>query len=204
MEKSSPPAKRRAENKKGVSIRVIDSVLVLLRVHRLEFKGTFRNGRCLFFVIFAIIGCCGDALVGALDLEQEKSVPRVVGGPCEYNEYKGKATIVSVCRKEREKSRGGSPYENFEVKFSFCSEEEIKESFATKVEGREYTLMLTNSWHPGPKFLEKYGIEAGKTFDCYLKVITKGACTPILFDFPTIDLSDCFEKEKTNTTNYYF
>ena len=168
--------------------------MVSLQIHRFEFKGTFRNGRCLFFVIFAIIiGCCGDALVGALDLEQEESVSRVVGGPCEYKEYRGKATIVSIRKKDWPKSHGGSLYENFEVRFSFFSEEEIKESFATKVEEREYTLMLANSWHPGPKFIEKYGIEVGKIFDCYLKVITKGACTPILFDFPTIDLSDYFE-----------
>ena len=158
----------------------------------LNLKAPSGKAGAFFCLIFAITGC--GALVSALDLEREETIPRIVGGPCEYRGYRGKATIVSVCKKERDKSRGGHSYENFEVKFSFSPEEEIKESFA-KVEGREYTLMLANSWHPGPKFLEKYGIEVGKTFDCYLKVITKGACTPILFDFPTIDLTDYFEKE---------
>ena len=37
-------------------------------------------------------------MVGALDLEQEESVTRVVGGPCEYKEYRGKATIVSIIK----------------------------------------------------------------------------------------------------------
>ena len=129
-----------------------------------------------------------------MEPEPEKSAPMVFGGPCEYKEYKGKATIVSICKKELPSGYGGPSYESYEVKFSFSPEEEIEESFA-KVEGREFTLKLTNSWYPGPKFLEKYGIEAGKSFDCYLKVITKGTCTPILFDFPTIDLSDYFESE---------
>jgi len=58
--------------------------------------------------------------------------------------------------------------------------------------------MLKNSGYPGPKFLEKYGIEAGKSFECHLKVIVKGTCTPILFEFPTIDLRDYFEfKDRT-------
>ena len=78
------------------------------------------------------------------------------------------------------------------VKFSFFTEEEIKEAHG-KVEGKEFLLTLANSWYPGPKFLRKYGIEVDRSFDCYLKVITKGTCTPILFDFPAINLSDYFE-----------
>ncbi len=47
--------------------------------------------------------------------------------------------------------------------------------------------------YPGPQFLEKYGIGVGKVFDCYLKVIIKGTCTPMLFEFPSIRLDDYFE-----------
>ena len=121
--------------------------------------------------------------------------PIVTGGPCEYRIYDGEARIISIRRKELPTGYGGPSHESYEVKFSFSAEEAIKEAHG-KVEGKQYTLKLTNSWYPGPKFLEKYGIEEGKSFDCYLKVITKGTCTPVIFDFPTIDLSDYFESRR--------
>ena len=111
-----------------------------------------------------------------------------MGGPCEYNQYRGKARIVSVTRMaEQQQGR-----EKFEVKFIFLPEEEIKESFA-RVEGREFLLLLANSTYPEGIFLERYQIRTGKILDCILKVIRKGTCTPMLFDFPGINLSD-YEK----------
>lgn len=117
----------------------------------------------------------------------------VFGGQCEYRKYSGLARIISISKK-RPPNYGGSFYENYEVKFSFYTDERIKERHG-QVEGKEYLLLLNNSFYPGPGFLKKYGIEVGKYFDCYLKVITRGTCTPVLFDFPTIDLSDYFENQ---------
>ena len=108
-----------------------------------------------------------------------------MGGPCEYNQYRGKARITSI-KGLPEPNQGR---EKFEVKFIFLPEEEIKESFA-RVEGREFLLLLTNSTYPEGIFLERYQIKTGKTLDCILKVIRKGTCTPMLFDFPGINLSD--------------
>ena len=150
-----------------------------------------KAGVLLFTIIFTNAFYPGS---GVVDSAAEKSAPRVVGGPCEYRQYKGRAMIVSVRKKEMCKNYG-EPSVKYEVKYSFFSEEEIEETYG-QVEGREYILMLTNSRYPGPEFLEKYGIEAGKSFECYLKVITRGTCTPVLFDFPTIDLGDCFEYKK--------
>ena len=151
-----------------------------------------KAGVLLFTIIFANAFYPGSSIV---DSGAEKSAPRVVGGPCEYKQYKGKATITSISKKEIPENYGGPSYESYEVKFSFFSEEEIEETYG-KVKGREYTLMLTNSWYPGPEFLEKYGIQVGKSFECYLKVITRGTCTPVLFDFPTIDFGDYFEHKR--------
>ena len=145
-----------------------------------------------FCAFFLVVGCEGS--VNALEQEGEKSAPIVVGGPCEYKGYKGKATIVSICKKESPSDYNGPTYDSYEVKFCFHTEEKIKEAFA-QVEGREYILKLTNSWYPGPKFLDKYGIKEDKIFNCTLKVSTKGTCTPVVFDFPDIDLSDYFENQ---------
>jgi len=147
----------------------------------------------VFAIILTIADCSGS--IKRMDLAAESRAPRVLGGPCEYKQYKGKATIVAIRKKEMPENYGRPSYESHEVKFSFSPEEEIKESYG-KVEGREYRMMLNNSSYPGPKFLEKYEIEVGKSFDCYLKVIIRGTCTPVLFDFPTIDLSDYFEQKR--------
>jgi len=53
-----------------------------------------------------------------------------------------------------------------------------------------------NSWYPGPRFLERYGIAAGKSFACTLNVISQGTCTPAVFDFQGIDRADYFETEQ--------
>ena len=58
---------------------------------------------------------------------------------------------------------------------------------------KEQDFLLTNSWYPGPEFIEKYGIEVDKQFDCSLQLITKGTCTPVIFEFRQIDAADYFE-----------
>lgn len=127
--------------------------------------------------------CLSAAFAG--DVEKGESL---VGGRCEYKSYAGKARIVSI---EKAPSKISSS-EGYEVKFVFLSSGSVEESFA-RTEGKEFLLLLADSSHPGPKFLKKYGIEAGRVFDCILKVITKGTCTPVLFEFPSIRLDDYFE-----------
>ena len=61
---------------------------------------------------------------------------------------------------------------------------------------KEHLLQLRNSWYPGEKFIEKYGIEVGKTFKCTLCVIKSGTSTPIIFEFDDIDTTDYFETQK--------
>ena len=137
----------------------------------------------LFFLW--VFSCC------AMDKPAER---RVVGGLCDYKAYRGHAKILSIHEKELPPKLGGPSNVVYEVKFSFTPHEEIKERYG-QVEGKDYLLLLANSSYPGPGFLKKYGIEQGKCFECYLKVITRGTCTPVFFDFPTIDLSDYSESE---------
>ncbi|MBW2630248.1 MAG: hypothetical protein JRC90_00545 [Deltaproteobacteria bacterium] len=153
------------------------------------------NHSKVYFLLLLIVllnqGCTD--VVSGTDRGEEMRTQRVVGGPCEYKSYRGIATITSVREtKENQESRGGLPCQSYVVRFSFSSDEKIEESYGN-VGGKKYTLKLTSSWNPGAKFLKKYGIEAGRNFECYLKVITRGTCTPVLFDFPTIDLGDDFE-----------
>lgn len=138
----------------------------------------------------------GGALAAAMGNESEESgTPIETGGPCAYKQYPGKTTIVSIHKKRISENNGGSAYQRYEVKFIFSTDAQIEETHG-QVKGRTFSLRLTNSWYPGPKFLEKYGIEEGQVFDCYLNVLIKGTCTPVFFSFPGIDLSDYFETRK--------
>ena len=145
----------------------------------------------ILIVLFNIQGCT-DTAYGTDGMKTIKA-NKIVGGRCEYKAYRGTATITCIREvQESSGSSGGPPYRGYVVKFLFVPDEMIQESYAA-VEGKEQTLKLKNSWSPGARFLEKYGIEAGKNFECYLKVITKGTCTPFFFDFPAIDRGDYFE-----------
>lgn len=138
---------------------------------------------------FQVLIICLIIYIYAVHAEDMVSNERLIGGPCEYTQYKGHAKIISITKKNERESY---LHERYEVKFLFIPDQEIKESYA-QAEGKEFLLMLSNSSYPGPKFLEKYGIRTEKVFDCNLKVIIKGTCTPILFEFPSIALDDYFE-----------
>jgi hypothetical protein len=114
----------------------------------------------------------------------------LVGGPCVYKQYEGRAKIISIFQKSKPHNY---THELYEVKFSFTSDHVIEDKLA-RTKGKEFVLLLSNSAYPGPRFLEKYDIQVGKIFECNLKVIVGGTCTPRLFEFPTIKLDDYFER----------
>ena len=119
----------------------------------------------------------------------------LIGGSCAYRDVPGKATIVSVektaASRAQAKTGGGPGYEGFEVHFRFAPARADAE-IAGQV-GKSLLLQLTNSWYPGPRFLDKYGIRAGRTVPAVLKVRTSGSCSPYVYEFPGVDLSDYFE-----------
>lgn len=113
----------------------------------------------------------------------------LAGGECEYKQYKGWAKIVSITPKGKPHNYS---HEIYEVRFSFTSNQEVKEKHG-RTNGKKFVLLLNNSKYPGPKFLESYDIQVGNIFECYMKVIVKGTCTPVIFEFPTIRLDDYFK-----------
>jgi hypothetical protein len=120
-----------------------------------------------------------------------------IGGGCAYRSVPGTCTIASVKQTQASMHQaevsGGPGYAGYEVLFSY---KDGADAAAKAQEARQHPLRLVNSWYPGPRFLEKYGIAAGATFTCTLKIRTAGPCTPIVFDFPAIDRTDYFETRR--------
>lgn len=109
----------------------------------------------------------------------KKETPRA-GGPCEYHRYEGQAEVTSLRKTVDPYSQGK---ESWEVKFRFIPNQEIKESFA-QAAGREFLLEINQSSYLGREFIEQHGVQIGRTYHGYLLAITRGTCTPVLFEFP--------------------
>ena len=105
----------------------------------------------------------------------------LVGGRCEYKIYGGTCVISRVSKE------GISGYD---VKFRFVPAEPMNLTYASVILSKNYTLLLANSMRPDESFIKKYNITLNSSFGCDMSVITKGACTPIIFSFHSINLSD--------------
>jgi len=139
-------------------------------------KAILKSVSFVVLFTFTFIVCSG----GKLGAEH------IVGGECQYKQYQGCAQIVSITPIDRP---AGYSSNRYEVKFRFTPNQKIEEPFA-QAEGREFLLLLNHIYYPGLNFLEKYDIKVGKFLDCNLKVIVRGTCTPMLFDFPFIAPED--------------
>lgn len=107
------------------------------------------------------------------------SQPPRVGGPCAYKTYKGEARILSI---KPMQSESGA----YDIQFSFHPESPIREDFA-RTESRQWSLTRKDFSHPTNDFISQHDIKTGKRYPCMMKVITRGACTPVIFEFPTLE-----------------
>lgn len=142
-------------------------------------------------VVFVLMGASGRAV----DVTTANGPPKepVAGGDCTYHRYPGEAEVVAI-RPVTMPGDNAPSYQTREVWFEFQPEEQIREPWV-RVDGRQFLLTLANGWYPGPAFLHKYGIDVGTRLVCELAVINRGTCTPMMFDFPTLDLADYAEHD---------
>jgi len=128
--------------------------------------------------------------MGASCAETKAREPgRLVGGPCSYKSYPGTAEVVSVEKVYTSSQDAKKIGDGYDVHFVFHTDKTPEETYA-RVNGKTHSLLLTNGTRPRSGFLKKYKIAAGNTLPCELAVIVKGTCTPLLFKFPTVDLTD--------------
>ncbi len=119
------------------------------------------------------------------------SAQQRVGGPCRYAVFPGKAVIASVAPGNTE-AGVATPYPPLAVSFVFTPESPITGEPLYRP-GVPQQLTLVNSMPPGPRFAAKYGLAAGRELPCELHIIRQGTCTPTLYRFPGVDLTDYFE-----------
>jgi hypothetical protein len=122
-----------------------------------------------------------------------------LGARCTYVEHPGTCTIVSIEKTQDSIAQasldGGPGYEGLTVTFTYAGATANDDGLVRQALEGKHELRLMNSWYPGPRFLERYGIATGKSFACTLNVISQGTCTPTVFDFQGVDRADYFESE---------
>lgn len=131
------------------------------------------------FTIFLIVAVLPGIGCSMTNLETARGP--LVGGPCEYRSYPGQAEIVSVAQAADGK---------FDVKFRFIPDGNVEEPLGKSVLERTFSLLPDREMPPDRAFIEKFDIRPAKRLGCTLKVITRGTCTPILFDFPSLASGD--------------
>lgn len=133
------------------------------------------------------------------DAPQNGKLGARIGGKCIYVEHPGTCTIVSIEKTPDSIAQasldGGPGYEGLTVVFTFAGAASGDDRLVRQALEGKHELRLMNSWCPGPRFLERYGIAAGNSLACTLNVISQGTCTPTVFDFQGIDRADYFETE---------
>ena len=123
--------------------------------------------------------------------------PDVVGGPCEYDDHPGTATIIRIEKTEASKQQSGiSGYEGFEVHFTFKPDAAIKDGLGATATTWEHLFQISSGTYPGPEYLKKYKLEVGKTFRGTMSVINSGTCAPVIVKLDGVDSGDFFEAKK--------
>jgi hypothetical protein len=119
-----------------------------------------------------------------------------IGGNCSYTNYNGVAEIINILKTEESaaqtKVNGGPGYEGYEIRFVYHTNEKIDESWALEAIKKEHLFQLANSWYPGIKYIDKYKIKTGNKYNCKLKIIKTGSCTPVIFEIENLDMADYF------------
>ncbi len=107
----------------------------------------------------------------------QTEITPLVGGDCEYRQSKGKATILEIIEAE-----GGACPEPRMVIFQFEAED-------TPERHNGELLTIQDGKNPSLNWLQQNGIVVGKEFDCLRKEIQSGTCTPVFYEFRSIDLN---------------
>jgi len=138
----------------------------------------------VFTIILIVAALPG---IGCSMTNSETTRGPLVGGPCTYRTYPGQAEIVSVAPWATPAAEAG---ERFDVKFRFIPDGPVAEPLGKAALERTFSLLPDREMPPDRAFIERFDIRPGKRLGCTLKVITRGTCTPILFDFPSLAPGD--------------
>ena len=118
-------------------------------------------------------------------------------GPCEYVQIKGRAVISQV----RDAAAGTYNCKAaVEIVFTFVPDDSsAREAYLfPKQSDRDRRFTVGAGLNPPGQWARRAGLIQGTTHRCIRQEIIKGACTPVVFSFPDLDLAgweaECFNR----------
>jgi hypothetical protein len=141
----------------------------------------------IFFLLSA--GCASIACGG-------DSKGRQIGGACEYRRIYGRATITAVRDADKD---ANNCKDAVQVIFTFFPDEPLAPEHYRYADhpdtGR--CLQVGAGMNPPRAWARSKGLVKGAVHRCIRSELLKGACTPVIFTFPDIDVEGwektCFE-----------
>ena len=151
------------------------------------------NLRCVMFVVCIL--CSFMLLNSSCDNNSIRASYHVVGGPCEYDEIHGTATITWT----------GDPVIDadncknaIEIKFTFTPDDPSARNHYRFPDWSDENQRFTvgGGKNPPKNWAVSRGLMKGSSHECVRLEIINGTCTPVIFSFPDIDLrgweDECF------------
>ena len=111
-----------------------------------------------------------------------------LGGECEYKSIPGKAVIFSIT--DAHDTSFNCPNEPKAIKFHFTPDnlEDIDNYLYPNWKDSNKLITIHSGMNPSNNWVIRNGIDINDKFTCFRKEILKGTCTPVIFDFPDLDL----------------
>jgi len=108
-----------------------------------------------------------------------------IGGPCSYTSTTGTATIVSLNSASTNSNNcNNNPVE---VIFDFTPSKPSDVNTATDT---NRVLTVGDGKNPSLNYVLSKGLAVGSTHPCMRQIEVSGVCTPVVFTFTDIDLTD--------------
>ena len=127
------------------------------------------------------------------DIAEPLPEPEVVGGACEYEDVAGIATIISVTEAPAEEYN----CENNPVKVVF----DFRPSYLLArllymfpdMSDEGNALTIAGGANPAADWVAAQGLVVGSKHTCIRREIVSGTCTPVIFEFPNLDMEAAVE-----------
>jgi hypothetical protein len=136
----------------------------------------------LLIILICFITSCGT------NIHKNSHQEIRTGGPCKYMKYPGVARIIKI--EQAPMNERNSTNHPKRIKFVFTPDDPSapeKYSFTEWSDSCQY-LKINAGSNPSVNWIKKNDIKPGNIYKCTRCEEIKGTCTPVIFEFPDLDL----------------
>lgn len=130
---------------------------------------------------------CSSVISDANNKDKNETKPNIVGGACEYNKIKGKVTITSIKPADSSQQNCSKDSVVVEYKFAPTNPDDVKKYKFPDFSDTRTFVVSSSGKNPDKKWIEKFEVKVGNTYDATRDEITTGTCTPYMIMVPELE-----------------